>query len=168
MDSYGQSTPQKLIPVLRISHYESEFTIPRGCADVRLTDDLVESFFSIVHPRFAMYDPVAIRARLAAPDTHQDGPLPHNLLAVAIAVGARFSDHPVISADRTACRDRDVRQYGEGKCPPRSRLVQMLVIRAREVVEVNKTHRIACLNNVQVLILAEAMCGRELSPCKLS
>ena len=130
----------------------------------RLADDLVESFFSLAHPRFAMFDPIHIRARLAQPDAHSDGAVPHNLLAIAIAFGARFSDHPAIDADREECLHRDETISGPGHKPPRSRMIQMLIIRAREVIEVQKTFRIPTLNNVQVLIIAEALIGSESAP----
>lgn len=126
-----------------------------------LADDLVESFFTFANPRFPMLDPVAVRSRLISPDTHPEGPLPLNLLAVIIAFGARFSDNLVINADREECMGGDEAAYGAGQRPPRSRLVQLLVIRAREVVEVQKTHRIASITNVQVLVLLELMLGRE-------
>lgn len=136
----------------------------KHAADGRLADDLVDTFFSLVHPRFAMLDPPNIRARLSSPDTHPDGPVPHGLLAVAIAFGGRFSDHSIINADREECMTRDEMEHGgPGKAPPRSRLVQLLVVRAREVVEVQKTHRVGSLVNVQVLIMVEALLARELS-----
>ena len=109
-----------------------------------------------------MLDLSNIRARLSSPDTHPDGPVPHNLLAVAIAFGGRFSDHGIINSDREECMTRDEADQGRpGRVPPRSRLVQLLVIRAREVVEVQKTHRMASLGNVQVLILLEHLLARE-------
>lgn len=106
-----------------------------------------------------MLDPVSIRARLASPDTHPEGPVPHGLLAVMMAFGARFSDHAVINTDREECMDRDERAFGAGQRPPRSRITQLLVIRAREVVEIQKTHRIATMTNIQILVLAELMLG---------
>ena len=115
-----------------------------------------------------MFDPPSIRARLANPDTHPQGPVPHNLLAVLIAFGARFSDHPVINADREECMGRDEAAYGAGQRPPRSRIVQLLVIRAREVLDVQKTMRISTINNTQVLVLAEALFAREHLPSSIT
>lgn len=109
-----------------------------------------------------MLDPVNIRARLSAPDTHPDGPVPHNLLAVAIAFGGRLSEHSIVNADREECMTRDEASYGgAGRMPPRSRLAQLLIIRAREVVEVQKTHRIGSLGNSQVLVMLESLLARE-------
>jgi len=125
-------------------------------ADYRLADDLVDTFFSIAHPRFPMFDPMNIRERLTAPDTHPEGPLGHNLIAVAIAFGARFSDHPTINKDREEFTGRDITRDRR----PRSRLVQLLVVRTREVAETTKTHRIRTLDNVRVLVLLEAMSAR--------
>jgi hypothetical protein len=105
-----------------------------------------------------MFDPIDIRARIASPDTHPDGPLPHALLAVAIAFGARFSDHPAINKDREECTSKD----GRHDRRMRSRIVQLLVIRAREVAEARKTHRVRSLDNVRVLVLLESMTAREL------
>lgn len=83
------------------------------------------------------------------------------MLAVAIAFGSRFSAHPIINDDREECMGRDEVAYGAGKRPPRSRIVQLLVIRAREVVEAQKTYRIGNLNNVQVLFYTEFLVARE-------
>lgn len=136
--------------------------------DRRLADDLVDTFSTVVHPRFPLLDLFNIRARLASPDTHPDGPVPHNLLAVAIAFGGRFSDHSIINHDREECMTRDETNQGRpGRVPPRSRLVQLLVVRAREVVEVQKTHRIGSLVNVQVLTLLEYLVARGFSLAKV-
>lgn len=45
----------------------------------------------------------------------------------------------------------------------RSRIVQLLVVRAREVCEVRKTHRVVTLENCQALIMLEPLLGREYS-----
>lgn len=52
--------------------------------------------------------------------------------------------------------------HGPGQRPPRSRLVQLLVVRAREVVEVQKTYRIGGLLSIQVLVLMESLLAREI------
>ena len=103
-----------------------------------------------------MLDPASFRARFAAPDAHPDGPLPHNLVAVIMAFGSRFSDHPIIAHDRDEFTARDNHQDDRS----RSRIVQLLVIRAREIAEATKTHRVASIDNVQVLILLESLCAR--------
>jgi hypothetical protein len=97
------------------------------------------------------------------------------MLALAIAMGARFSDNPIIAHDRDEMSERDeeviqlAHSQSEGlpsserdrqRGRTRSRIVQLLVARAREVIEVCKTHRIATLENCQVLSLLEVLLGR--------
>ena len=115
----------------------------------------METFLSIVHIRFPILDPEDIRNRFASPDTHPAGPISHPLLAVALAFGARFSDNPAIAADREeiSTREQGIRT--------RSRLVQLLVLRAREVCEMRKIHRIVTEENCATLILLEPLLGRE-------
>jgi hypothetical protein len=123
----------------------------------RLADDLIETFFSIVHIRHPCLDPISFRERLHAPDTHPLGHLSHAFLAVTICLGARFSDNMVIAADREEMTERDNDPQGRS----RSRIVQMLVIRSREVVEVCKILRKRSLENAQVLTLMESNLARE-------
>lgn len=120
-----------------------------------LADDLIETFFSIAHIRFPILDQQTFRERFSQPDTHPLGPMSHAMLATAIALGARFSDNPVITTDRAEVSARET--------GPRSwsRMVHLLVIRAREVAEVNKCHRIATVENCQSLTLIEVLLGRE-------
>jgi hypothetical protein len=60
---------------------------------------------------------------------------------------------------------RDEAAHGLGQRPPRSRMIQLLVIRAREVVEAQKTHRIKSVLNVHVLSLMESLLAREPALC---
>ncbi|ORX33743.1 hypothetical protein BD324DRAFT_638421 [Kockovaella imperatae] len=130
-------------------------------ADVtELADDLFESYFSIAHPRFPAFNPDQFKAQYQEPDTHPDGPVDHALLAVSIAFGARFSDHPVIESDRAECTARDESEFGAGIRPPRSRIVQLLVVRAREVVEAQKSHRVRKLLNALILVNLESLLGQ--------
>lgn len=131
----------------------------------RLADDLLDTYYSIVHIRFPFLDSDDFRARFSDPDTHPEGPLYHPLLAVALAWGARFSDHPVIIADREEITSRLTGASGAGMHgqPERSRLVQMMIIRAREVAEVNKAFRNAKVDNVRVAMLLESLLAREYS-----
>ena len=123
----------------------------------RLADDLIETFFSIVYPRFPIFESEHFRARFASSDTDPAGPLPHNLVAIVIAFGAHFSDNPVIEKDKMECTARDKRKDQRS----RSRIIQLLVIRAREVVETTKTHRLPSVDNVRVLLLLEIMTSRK-------
>lgn len=118
----------------------------------------MESFFSIVHPRFALWDPLALRARICDPDSHPDGPVSDPMLALILAWGSRYSDHNVIVDDREEVSLR----YAEGTTgKTRSRIVQLLVLRCREVMEVNKVHRGPTLENAQLLLMAESMLSRK-------
>ena len=130
----------------------------------RLADDLLETYFSIAHPRWPAFDPGHLKARFQSPDTHPDGPAEQPLIALCIAFGARFSDHPVIEADRNELAQRDEVQFGPGVRPPRSRLVQLLVIRCREVVEAHKCHRVRKLLNALILVNLEGLLGRKSAP----
>lgn len=125
-----------------------------------LAEDLLDTYFSIVHIRLPLLEPEDFRARFIDPDCHPDGPLYHPLLAVALAWGARFSDHPIINADR---EETSAQPSGSSmpSQPSRSRMVQMLVIRAREVAEVNKAFRNAKVENVRLAILLEPLLARE-------
>jgi hypothetical protein len=121
----------------------------------RLAEDLLETFLSIVHIRFPILDPEDVRTRFASPDTHPNGPLSHALLAVSLAFGARFSDNPAISSDRA---EISMREAGERT---RSRIVQLMVVRTREVCEVRKIHRIVTNENCATLVLLEPLLGRR-------
>lgn len=107
-----------------------------------------------------MLEPDDFRARFNDPDCHPDGPLYHPLLAVALAWGARFSDHPIITADKDET-SRSASGSESTVQPNRSRLIQMMVIRAREVAEVNKAFRNAKVDNVRLAILLEPLLARE-------
>lgn len=83
----------------------------------------------------------------------------HPLLAVALAWGARFSECPTLTSDREEVSARDGTSALKGFT--RCRMVQLLVIRAREVSEVCKVFRNAKIENVQVGILLEPLLARE-------
>ncbi|OXG21701.1 hypothetical protein C366_01384 [Cryptococcus neoformans Tu401-1] len=133
----------------------------------KLADDLIDSFFSVAHIRNPCYDPPTFRARLYTPNTHPQGPIPHPILATALAWGARFSDHPVIQQDRDECSQRrssgeehGVQEKGRGR--KRSRLMQMAVIRAREVCEICRIWRIPSIDNVKALLNLDGLLGQAL------
>lgn len=124
-----------------------------------LADDLLDTYYSIVHIRLPILDPDEFRSRFGDPDAHPDGPLCSPLVAVALAWGARFSDHPLISADR---EEMSRRSDGDGQDGPgRSRIVQLMIIRAREVAEVHKAWRLASLDNVRLAVLMESLLARK-------
>lgn len=123
-----------------------------------LAEDLLDTYYSIVHIRFPILDPDEFRARFNDPDAFT-GAIYHPLLAVALAWGARFSDHPIIAADREEITNRRGVDGQDG--PGRSRLVQLMIVRAREVAEVNKAFRRASLDNVRLAILMETLLARK-------
>ena len=69
------------------------------------------------------------------------------LLATVIAWGAKFSEHPLLVADR---------QGANGQ----SRLARMLVNRAREVAEAEKVHRISTVDHIVIALLIEPLQNR--------
>ncbi|OCF45377.1 hypothetical protein I317_00622 [Kwoniella heveanensis CBS 569] len=125
-----------------------------------LADDLIETFFSIVHPRAAiLLDVDKFRSRFSSPDTHPSGPLSHAFIAAILGWGVRFSEHPAILADREETSARDL-SIATGR--KRSRLVSLVIIRAREVAEENKILRLPSLENAQTLYFLEGLLGRGL------
>nr|XP_031861170.1 uncharacterized protein CI109_003531 [Kwoniella shandongensis]KAA5528242.1 hypothetical protein CI109_003531 [Kwoniella shandongensis] len=127
-----------------------------------LAEQLLETFFTICHPRYPCGELETFRSRFQSPNTHPEGPLSHSLLAVALAYGARFSDHPVIVRDREECSSRDSDIGARGR--KRSRLIALAVIRAREVAEATKAFRLPSLEHVQALLMLEGLLGRAASP----
>ncbi|ODN83388.1 hypothetical protein L202_01532 [Cryptococcus amylolentus CBS 6039] len=124
----------------------------------KLVEELIEQYFSTVHPRYPFVDPATFHARLYTPNTHPEGALPHPLLATVIAWGARMSDCELIQADREECSARGVQEEGR----KRSRLVQVVSIRTREVCESRKIWRWASMDNVRALLNLEGVLGQVL------
>ncbi|KAL5482795.1 hypothetical protein ACEPAI_9390 [Sanghuangporus weigelae] len=111
--------------------------------------DLVEVFFQICHTRLPLLNPEQFRSRLKyalspGPKTTSEKPLHPALLATVIAWGAKFSEHPLLVADR----------QGAGG---QSRLARMLVMRAREVAEAEKVHRISTIDHIVIALLIEPL-----------
>ncbi|GMK54988.1 hypothetical protein CspeluHIS016_0200440 [Cutaneotrichosporon spelunceum] len=120
----------------------------------RVGSDLVETFFQVVHSRFPILEEAKFKARYSDSDSVMRSPLPHALLAVVIAFGARFTEHATFQADREEVSGREAE-------PGRSRISQLLVIRAREVVEATKAFRVATLANAQTLMILEGLVGQS-------
>ncbi|KAF8758641.1 GAL4-like Zn(II)2Cys6 (or C6 zinc) binuclear cluster DNA-binding domain [Rhizoctonia solani] len=72
-------------------------------------------------------------------------PLPTALIAVVLAWGAKFSEHPIIVHDRGASKDKS------------SILARALARRAREVAEAERIFRIATPDNAIVCLLLEPL-----------
>ncbi|WVW82869.1 hypothetical protein I302_104881 [Kwoniella bestiolae CBS 10118] len=122
-----------------------------------LVDDLIDTFFSIVQPRYTNLDATLFKDRYSSPLTHPSGPLPHAFLAIVLAYGARFSDHPIIHSDREECSSRDGKSL---KPRQRSRMISLMVIRTREIAERNKVYRIPSLENANACFFMEHLLGR--------
>ncbi|KAH7340911.1 hypothetical protein B0J17DRAFT_716088 [Rhizoctonia solani] len=117
--------------------------------------DLIDVYFQICHTRLPILDPHNFRARfkyslpqapLPPPLPARDiEPLPLALIAVVLAWGAKFSEHPIIVHDRGASKDKS------------SILARALVRRAREVAEAERIFRIATPDNVMICLLLEPL-----------
>jgi hypothetical protein len=115
----------------------------------------VEVFFQIVHTRIPLLNPEQFRLRLNAQlgsssstATSQSKPLHPALVATVLAWGAKFSEHPLLVADRR-------RPGGQ------SLLAKTAIDRARELAESMKVHRIATHDHVVIGLLMEPLQSRE-------
>uniref|UniRef100_V5F3E1 Zn(2)-C6 fungal-type domain-containing protein n=2 Tax=Kalmanozyma brasiliensis (strain GHG001) TaxID=1365824 RepID=V5F3E1_KALBG len=63
-------------------------------------NDLVETFFSVVHARFPLLNPQLFRKRYYERSPEVGGAPPDVILALVIAWGAKFSENPLIAQDR--------------------------------------------------------------------
>ncbi|KAG8214469.1 hypothetical protein J3R82DRAFT_9522 [Butyriboletus roseoflavus] len=114
--------------------------------------DLVEVYFQIVHTRLPLLNPLQFRARLnlqatgqrPAISSRQEEPIHPALIATVIAWGAKFSEHPLLVADR---------QKNAGQ----SLLARTLIDRCREIAEATKVHRIPHKDHVVIALLIETM-----------
>ncbi|EED82367.1 predicted protein, partial [Postia placenta Mad-698-R] len=129
--------------------------------------DLVDVYFQIVHTRLPLLNPAQFRTRLQrglflgansrshSPHTppsapaSTDGlkPLHPALVATVIAWGAKFSENPLLVADRA----RNANQ---------SQLAKTLINRARDLAEDLKVHRIPSADHVVIALLIEPMQSR--------
>lgn len=107
-----------------------------------------------MHSRLPILDESDFKTQYREPEALMGGALPHALLAVVLAFSARFTENGTFLADRDEVSGREPE-------PGRSRMAQLLVIRAREVVEATKAFRVATLANAQALMILEGLIGRE-------
>jgi hypothetical protein len=111
----------------------------------------VEVFFQIVHTRLPLLNPEQFRNRLhlqsSTPSTTP--PLHPALVATVLAWGTKFSEHPLLVADRQ-------RPGGQ------SLLAKTLIDRARDLAEALKVHRIATSDHVVIALLIEPLQNRQL------
>ncbi|KAL6308423.1 hypothetical protein BKA93DRAFT_815437 [Sparassis latifolia] len=132
--------------------------------------DLVEVFFQIVHTRLPLLNPAHFRARMRVnlygpqqqpntpPATTSRFPSPKSdllpngapkpihpaLIATVIAWGAKFSEHPLLIADRARNNQQSL-------------LAKALINRARDLAEDLKVHRIPSADHVVIALLIEPM-----------
>jgi hypothetical protein len=121
----------------------------------------VEVFFQIVHTRIPLLNPEQFRLRLNAQlgsssctVASQSKPLHPALVATVLAWGAKFSEHPLLVADRR-------RPGGQ------SLLAKAAIDRARELAESMKVHRIATHDHVVIGLLMEPLQSRKSNPRQL-
>ncbi|KAJ7254354.1 hypothetical protein B0H12DRAFT_1233393 [Mycena haematopus] len=126
----------ELAPQLEDDTFRAEFAL-----------DLVEVFFQIVHTRIPLLNPQQFRNQL---HLHPgDPPNPENalhpaLVATVLAWGTKFSEHPLLVADRR-------RPGGQ------SLLAKTLIDRARNLAEALKVHRIPSPDHVVIGLLLEPL-----------
>jgi hypothetical protein len=122
--------------------------------------DLVEVYFQVVHTRLPFLNPAHFRARLnvnvpqyasiyanssSASGASAEETLHPALMATVVAWGAKFSEHPLLVADRLNSPTRQ------------SSLAKMLIVRAREVAEALKVHRVPAAEHVVIALLIEPL-----------
>ncbi|CAA7261362.1 unnamed protein product [Cyclocybe aegerita] len=109
--------------------------------------DLVEVFFQIVHTRLPLLNPEQFRSRLQLQSTTtvpSIPPLHPALVATVLAWGCKFSEHPLLIADRK-------RPGGQ------SLLAKTLIDRARDLAEALKVHRVPSSDHVVIALLIEPL-----------
>ena len=117
----------------------------------RFALDLVEVFFQIVHTRLPLLNPEQFRSRLQLQPSHipvNTPPLHPALVATVLAWGTKFSEHPLLVADRR-------RASGQ------SLLAKTLVDRARDLAEALKVHRVPTFDHVVISLLIETLQNRK-------
>jgi hypothetical protein len=128
---------------------------------LRFALDLVEVYFQVVHARLPFLNPTHFRARLNvnvpqyasiyannASGASTEEPLHPALMATVIAWGAKFSEHPLLVADRL---NSSTRQSG---------LAKTLIVRAREIAEALKVHRVPAAEHIVIALLLEPLQSR--------
>jgi hypothetical protein len=179
----------------------AESRLANATARMELVSDLIETYFSIVHTRYPILDPIEFRSRFHTPSADNGGPPADVLIAVIMAWGAKFSENPILVADRREAanqltptqkrkreaatpanstaqvaiaapvqqgalereQERRARARGNGediRVIGRSRIAEDLVIKAQEVLDRNKVHRISSLDNIRAALIVEALFWR--------
>lgn len=110
-------------------------------------------FFQIVHTRLPLLNPAQFRSRLQlyptnSNSTNNEKPLHPALVVTVLAWGSKFSEHPLLLADR--------RRHGG-----QSLLAKALIDRARDLAEALKVHRVASTEHVVIGLLIEPLQSRQ-------
>ncbi|KAL0581009.1 hypothetical protein V5O48_001003 [Marasmius crinis-equi] len=109
--------------------------------------DLVEVYFQIVHSRLPLLNPTQFRNQLKhqlSANAVSEKPLHPALVATVIAWGSKFSEHPLLLADRQA-------HGGQGH------LSKALIDRTRDLAEALKVHRVPNSDHVVIGLLVETL-----------
>lgn len=151
---------------LNCARFFTRFSGPETHLRLRFALDLVEVYFQVVHTRLPFLNPTHFRARLnvnvpqyasiyannsSASGASAEETLHPALMATVVAWGAKFSEHPLLVADRL---NSPTRQSGFAKT---------LIVRAREVAEALKVHRVPAAEHVVIALLIEPLQSRALS-----
>lgn len=112
----------------------------------------MEVYFQIVHTRIPLLNPAQFRERLQhglsrSQNNIEPQPLHPALVATVLAWGTKFSEHPLLVADRR-------RPGGQ------SLLAKTLIDRARDLAEALKVHRIPKFDHVVIGLLIEPLQSR--------
>lgn len=135
---------------------EAHLKLLDEAARADLAADLIETYFQIVHIRFPLIDPDLFRKQFANPSGPHGPPLAA-LVATVLGWGAKYSEHPIVTADREECS----RNLHNGR--QRSRLVQVMTCRAQQILETDKLARLATMESVQTCYLMGVLQGESLS-----
>ncbi|KAF8635875.1 hypothetical protein AX15_000062 [Amanita polypyramis BW_CC] len=123
---------------------EEAHRLEDGKFKAEFAQDLVEVFFQIVHTRIPLLNPAQFRSRLQLNSSTGEKTLHPALVATVLAWGSKFSEHPLLVADRK-------RPGGQ------SLLARALVDRARDLAEALKVHRIPSSDHVVICLLIEPL-----------
>ncbi|KAK0244380.1 hypothetical protein EDD85DRAFT_807791 [Armillaria nabsnona] len=139
---------------IRVSPYflwgEQASKLEEEAFRVEFALDLVEVFFQIVHTRLPLLNPEQFRNSLRLLPSHAAKATKHlhpALVATVISWGAKFSEHPLLVADR--------RRNGN-----LSALARTLILRTRELAEALKVHRMPKDDHVVIGLLIEPLQSR--------
>lgn len=117
--SAGGYTPRNIHPAAYLPGPKAAATTS---AELHLLDrqrredfvnDLVETYFSVVHARLPLLNPQTFRKRYYERNEEYGGPPPDVVLANVIAWGAKFSENPLIAQDRAESSTELQKAFGQ-------------------------------------------------------